>query len=73
MKKDIISKELYVDFQEARVTGRYCNFITNTKAKLGSIKTFTVEDTDLEIDLQCSQIGGCFTGGYVFVLPYKKK
>ncbi len=65
--KAIISKELYDAMEQAKKDNKYINHICTVRCRLGKIKEFLVEGTDLKISLKCTQIGGMGTGTHCFI------
>lgn len=63
-----ITKEKYDMLLEAKEANEYMNHICSVKCKLGEIKQFEVQGTDLKLKMKCTQIGGMWTGSHCFVV-----
>jgi hypothetical protein len=66
--KNELTKEEYDNLINAQKSGIYANKICNAKCGLGSNILFKVLDTNINVEMKCTQIGGMWTGSHCFVL-----
>jgi len=63
-----LTKQEYDNLINSKNCGTYANKICNAECGLGSKRLFKVLDTNINVKMKCTQIGGMWTGSHCFVL-----